>query len=271
MAFTDIFASFNPSFFQQGIFAEKLLGITLGNYALCFLTILLFLILGKIAVFIFGRYVRKLAAKTKSKFDDIIAETLSKPMLWLFVLAGFYFGIRFLSSQASILALADTIVSSLAILLIAWLFWRFVDSAIKFYFIPIAKKTATQLDEQLISFARNVAKAAIGIIAISMLLEKFGYDITALVASLSIGSLALAFAAKETITDIFGGINLLASQPFVVGDKVKIGSSVGKVKEIGLMHIRLVTDEGYLITIPNRKVASSEITNMSAAKRKKQK
>lgn len=255
-------------FLQEGIFAQKFLGSSLGSYILFLFSIIVFFIIGKLFMFVFKRYVRSLAVKTRNKFDDIVVEVLSTPLIWLFILIGIYFGLRFLSIESSALASVDFIISSVAILFIAWIFWRLVDSIIKFYLMPLARKTATQLDDQLISFSRNVAKAAIVIITLSMILSKLGYDITALVTSLGIGSLAFAFAAKETITDIFGGVSILTSQPFVIGDKVKIGSSIGIVHEIGLTHTRLLTEENYLITIPNRKVANSEVVNMSIQAKK---
>lgn len=255
-------------FLQEGIFAQKFFGSSLGSYILFFSSIIVFFIIGKLFMFIFKRYMRSLAVRTRNRFDNIVVEVLSGPLIWLFILVGVYSGLRFLSIESGALSSVDFIVSSVAILFIAWIFWRLVDAIIKFYLMPLARKTSTQLDDQLISFSRNIAKAAIVIIVLSMILSKLGYDITALVASLSIGSLAFAFAAKETITDIFGGVSILTSQPFVVGDKVKIGNSIGVVHEIGLTHTRLLTEENYLVTIPNRKVASSEIVNMSIMAKK---
>jgi MscS family membrane protein len=256
-------------FLHEGIFAQQLFGSSLGDYVLFLLALALFFFVGKLVVFIFRRYMRTLAMKTKNKFDDIVVEVLSKPLKWLFILGGFYVGIRFLKVEAGLLGTIDTIISSIVLLSLAWIAWRFVDSVIKFYLVPFTKRTKTELDDQLISLIKNIARAAIVVIVVTMILSELGYNVDALVAGLGISGLAFAFASKETIADMFGGISIYTSRPFVIGDFIKAAGVEGEVSEIGLTHTRILTDKKHLVTIPNRKLAGSAIENISKAPAKR--
>jgi len=96
------------------------------------------------------------------------------------------------------------------------------------------------------------------------ILTHVGQDITAIIAGLGIGGLALAFAAQQTLTDVFGGFSIFVGQPFVTGDRVKFDGIDGVVAEVGLRNTRLRNLDGRLITVPNGKIASAAITNVSS-------
>ena len=108
-----------------------------------------------------------------------------------------------------------------------------------------------------------MAKAAILLIALIIILSNFGYDVTALIAGLGIGGLAVAFAAQATIADAFGGLSIFTSKPFVVGDIVKTPDAFGTVEEVGLRYTRIRTLDKRLLVIPNSKVANGIIENVS--------
>jgi MscS family membrane protein len=112
---------------------------------------------------------------------------------------------------------------------------------------------------------RTVTKIAILLFALVIILDSFGYDVTALLAGIGIGGIAIAFAAQETIADVFGGISLFASRPFTIGDYVQAASIEGTVKEIGLRNTRILTPQNMLVTIPNAKIAKENIINFSKA------
>ena len=271
MAFENYAASLADllPFLREGMFAQQLFGSSIGDYVLFLLAIVVFFLAGRLVVFIFKHHMRTLARKTRNKFDDIIVEVLSKPLKWLFLLGGFYIGFRFLKLGAGAFAIIDTVISSVVLLFLAWIAWRFVDSVIKFYLVPFTRRTRTELDDQLVSLIRNVARAAIIVVVVTMILSELGYDVNALVAGLGISGLAFAFASKETIADMFGGISIYTSRPFVVGDFIKAAGIEGEVSEIGLTHTRILTDKKHLVTIPNRKLAGSAIENISKAPAKR--
>ncbi len=102
-----------------------------------------------------------------------------------------------------------------------------------------------------------------------MTLHNLGINITSLLASLSIGSLALALASQDTLANLFGAVSILADNTFRVGDTIRIGDVEGAVELIGLRSTLIRNSDGYLVTIPNKNMGSALITNISQRKNRK--
>jgi MscS family membrane protein len=79
---------------------------------------------------------------------------------------------------------------------------------------------------------------------------------------LGIGGIAIAFAAQQTIADVFGGVSIFTSKPFVVGDRIEFDTTVGVVEQVGLRYTRVRTNDQQLLTVPNAKLSGSIITNL---------
>lgn len=97
-------------------------------------------------------------------------------------------------------------------------------------------------------------------------LDYLGITVTPLLASLGVGSLAVALALQDTLGNVFSGFYILADRPFFVGDWIQVGgdnSQMGQVKKIGWRSCELVTTSGISIVMPNSKISSSTIANFS--------
>ncbi len=251
-------------FLSQQYFGNNLL-----QYSLFFGTLIISLIVGKILSFIIKNYAQKLADKTKSKIDDMLLDIIEKPILVILVLLGAGVGFQFLNSPNSFADFFYNSLSIVGVIIFAWFLIRLVDAFIEEVVKPGFDKTESKLDDQLLPIISRGVKASIIIIAFVVILSSFGYDVTALVAGLGIGGLAFAFAAKETISDAFGGLSIFTSKPFVVGDWVQIDKVVGVVEEVGLRFTRIRNLDKRLVTIPNSKVAKGIIENISSAPKRK--
>ncbi len=102
------------------------------------------------------------------------------------------------------------------------------------------------------------------IIAVLLVLQNMGYNVAGLMAGLGIGGVAIALAAKDTVANLFGSVAVLIDQPFSVGDYIRIGPTEGTAEKIGLRSTRVRTPDGYLVSIPNQNLTTSEIINLSA-------
>lgn len=100
-------------------------------------------------------------------------------------------------------------------------------------------------------------------IAFLLVLQNLGYNVAGLLAGLGIGGLAVALAAKETLSNLFGSIALLMDRTFQVGDTIKQGDVEGVVEKIGLRSTRVRTKEGYIVSIPNQFITNAPVTNMT--------
>jgi MscS family membrane protein len=138
-----------------------------------------------------------------------------------------------------------------------------IDSAIEYYFKPLSKKTKNDLDDQLVPIIRKVSKFTLVMFAFIIIIDKFGYDISSLVAGLGIGGLAFALAAKDLLGNVFGGVTIFTDKPFKTGQMIKLGKYTGTVKEIGLRRTKLLTLDGTNVIIPNSKINGDFIENVS--------
>ena len=111
---------------------------------------------------------------------------------------------------------------------------------------------------------RRIIKTVVWFIAILFILQNvFHVEITPLLTGAGVVGVAIAFAAQNTIANLFGAFSILGCQLFKVGDWVKIGDAEGTVEQIGLRSIRLRAFEGRLIDIPNRVIADTQLDNFS--------
>lgn len=116
----------------------------------------------------------------------------------------------------------------------------------------------------LLDLSRSLLKLGIWIFAVIFVLQNiFQWKITAVLASAGILGLGIAFAAQNTIANLFGAFSILGSNLFIVGDWIKVGSTEGVVEQIGFRSIRIRAFEGRLIDLPNRIVADSQVENFT--------
>jgi MscS family membrane protein len=125
-----------------------------------------------------------------------------------------------------------------------------------------AERTETQYDDMLVPLVRKSLKifvAAAGLLTVAQVL---GTDLTALIASVGIGGLALALAAQDTVSNFFGSLMVFMDRPFQVGDWVKTGDVEGTVEEVGFRSTRIRTFYNSLITLPNSNLIKASVDNL---------
>jgi len=125
------------------------------------------------------------------------------------------------------------------------------------------EKTESTIDEMLVPIFVKTLRVFIILIAVIVAIQNMtGIKIGPLLASLGIGGLAVALAAKDSIANFFGTLTILFDKPFQVGQRIVIDSFDGIVEEVGFRSTRLRTLEGHLVTIPNEKVVNSNLENI---------
>ncbi len=236
---------------------------TIAQWAFSLLIILGAIVAGKLIYWFFSTVVKKLTAKTKTKLDDIIIDMIEEPIVFALTLFGIWLGVNNLTLGDKLLIWIWRVFTIMIIMNVAWLVTRLLDSLYREYLVPIASKSKTDLDDQLLPIISKGTKIIIWLMAIIIALNNAGYDVTALIAGLGIGGLALAMAAKDTVANIFGGVTIFTDKPFKVGERVKVAGFDGTIKEIGIRSTRLETLEGRIVTIPNSTFADSPVENVT--------
>ena len=127
----------------------------------------------------------------------------------------------------------------------------------------------TRMDGKIQKYILTGIKAILFVVTALIILGSLNIDMTSLVAMLSVCSLGITLAAEDILGNIAGGLVILSTHPFEVGDYVEADGVGGTVEEISLNHTKLLTPNGQYILVPNRALSSSKITNYSRLGRRR--
>ena len=246
----------------------SILGLTENQWidiGVSLLIILIAAIIGRwIIHWVFDRVIRRLVSRTRTDLDDLIVDATRPAVFWIFLLVVVHFSIQ----RLSFLPWTDNwqeVMFILALVIGFVAMWRLLGNFFTWYGGEIASKTDTKLDEQLVPFFRRVAMILLSVIALIILLGHFEVDVSALVTTMGIGSLAFALAAKETLSDTISGFVIMVDRPYRLGDRVEIQDldTWGDVIDIGLRSTRIRTRDNRTVIIPNSVIGKSLIVNHS--------
>jgi len=215
---------------------------------------------------LFHALAQRLADRTRTSLDNLLLQAAEKPAGWLLYILGILAALHVLNPPPEIfplLPLADRIARAVSILIGTWFLWRLIEG-LSAYFAARAARTESTLDDQLVPFVAKTTKIFIVITAVLVVAQNMGYSISGLVASLGIGGIAVAMAARDTIANVFGSIMILVDRPFAVGHWIKTADFEGVVEEVGFRSTRIRTFEKTLVNVPNSVLANMVIENIDA-------
>jgi MscS family membrane protein len=139
-------------------------------------------------------------------------------------------------------------------------FYKMAD-ILALYLQKLASKTESTLDDQLVPLFRKTLKTFIVVIGALFILENLNVPILPLLTGLSIGGLAFALAAQDTIKNFFGSLMIFIDKPFQIGDWITSGPIDGTVEEVGFRSTRVRTFRNSVVYVPNGSLADSTIDN----------
>lgn len=253
---------------MNNFFDTTIYGNTLHQWCVALLYLIGAFTIAKTTFWFIRKFVKRLASKTKTRLDDILVNMFEEPFVFAIVLFGSYLAINHLTLPDVITAWASKIYTFLVIINVTWFIARTVTSLMDNYLRPKMQQS-NSMDKQVYPILYKMMASIIWGIGVVMALNNAGYDITAMIAGLGIGGLALAMAAQDSVSNFFGGFTIFTDHPFKVGDRITINGYSGTVYEIGMRSFRLKTLEGTEIVIPNSQVTNSIIENISRAPAKK--
>ncbi|MCB0179479.1 MAG: mechanosensitive ion channel [Anaerolineae bacterium] len=240
-------------------------GNTLGQWLLALLLIVFFFVIGKVVYWVSNRWIKSLTSKTQTQIDDIIIDMVEEPLVVLITLIGIRYSLSTLNIFDSLAHFIDTIFQFGITLLVAWLLIRLYDAFHTRYFVKLAEKTETDLDDQLLPIIRTGLKFTVISLAILIGLNNAGYNVSAILAGLGIGGLAIALAAQDSVANLFGGIIVFVQRPFKMGDRINVAGVEGYVREVGLRSSLVETVHGEKILLPNKFFGSEAVSNLDVA------
>lgn len=209
---------------------------------------------------------RKKAEKTETKLDDIILHALGKPLYILILVAGIYYAIHQTPYLVELMNQNDANYQYRKFILTifgTWVAATLGKKVVREYGYGWASRTESVMDDRLVALADMSVMYIIWLIGIMISLQVIGYEITPLLTGMGIAGLAIALAAQNVLSNVFGGVTITLDQLYKVGDRVEFGGVYGDIYEIKPRYTRIKTLNNTIITVPNAKVINDNIINFA--------
>jgi len=198
--------------------------------------------------------IKKLADHTKTEFDDLLIKTVDSIGWPFYLFLSLYFTFKFII----IPGILERIVFYLLLIIGIYYVVRGIQRIIDYGFHKIIKK---KQDTAVVNLLSKITKIVLWVIAIIIILQNLGYNISTLAAGLGIGGLAIAFAIQNILGDIFASFSIYFDKPFQIGDFIIVGNDMGTVKKIGIKSTRIQTLQGEELVISNKELTEIRIHN----------
>ncbi len=249
----------HPIYEKIPFLQTSFLGTTVGNLILAVIVLLFFFFLRKIFVFTIATFLQSLAKRTKNYYDDRIVSALKGPVGLAFVLIGLHIALALVTQEN------ETVKNISNTLLIFNTFWAIIalSEALKGIVYSATGRFNKDLSKEIGNFILAIIKILIGALGLGAMLQVWGVNVTALIASLGLGGLAFALAAKDTASNLFGSFSLLADRSIRIGEWISVAGNEGIVEDIGMRTTKMRAFDKSLIIVPNQLVANSPVYNFS--------
>ena len=220
------------------------------------------LLVGVIVLFTLKLVFSRIAKRTKSELDDKLLEILPTPVFRLIVLGGMFFAVEALQLTEPLNSFLERAIITVTYLVFMFLALRVMGVVTKYGFKEWAKRTHSSIDDEILPIFSKTVNAIIYIFAGILILSAWGVEIGPFLAGLGVMGIAVSFAVKDSLANIFGGVSLLLDKTFKVGDKVQLDSGeVGVIHDISLRSTRMRTYDNEVIVIPNGMLANMKLKN----------
>ncbi|TDB50245.1 MULTISPECIES: mechanosensitive ion channel family protein [Bacillaceae] len=221
---------------------------------------LIFLVLRKLFTTYLFKFIIGFVKNKKIDLITSILEAFEKPMRWIFVIIGIQLALPYLPFELLTVERESQIIRSAFIILAGWGLYNLAD-ATALFFSTFSKNFDVQVDRIVIPFVEKFIRIIVVVLSASIVGEEWGFNVNGFVAGLGLGGLAFALAAKDTVSNLFGGVVIITEKPFTIGDWIKTPSVEGVVEDITFRSTKVRTFAQALVTVPNATLSNEPIVN----------
>jgi MscS family membrane protein len=207
----------------------------------------------------------RIARRTASEYDELFLRAI-RPQIYLLAVT---LSLNFATARWPDLPVLtrqtlDKLYFTIFVLLAAIILWKLLDYLVLWYKDLAEKSGQTFTDkEAALRLSQRAGKILVIFIGIILVLDNYGVNVSALVATLGIGGLAITLAAQDTFSNMISGIMILVDEPFRIGDHIEIkGLDIwGEVVDVGLRSTRLRTTDNRMVIVPNVNITKNQVIN----------
>jgi MscS family membrane protein len=254
--------------FTKDQLIDLLVQIAPNRYLQAFLIVVVFVGIAKFLDIVITRVITKWIKNTKLKIDDQILDILHKPIFITIIIFGFTLATERLEFKEIINFITIGGLKTVAIF-----YWAFATAQffkLLLNLISHDKARFQLVQDRTLPLFQNLLIILITALSIYIMFLVWDIDLTAWVASAGILGLAVSFAAKDTLANLFSGVFIMADSPYQLGDFIVLDSGErGAVTNIGIRSTRILTRDDVEITVPNSIMGNTKIINEAGGRHEK--
>ncbi|MEZ4453329.1 MAG: mechanosensitive ion channel family protein [Nannocystaceae bacterium] len=206
------------------------------------------------------RVLAHLAGRTQTTLDDLIVRVLERPIFYSVIFAGVAYALHHLEVSAGVHNLTISLLKTFAV--VVWTMALFRIGAALLRTISYHARPTSVIQARTLPFFDILVKLLIAASATYLVMLAWHVDITAWLASAGIVGIAVGFAAKDSLANLFAGIFIIADAPYKLGDFIQFEDGLrGRVTDIGIRSTRILTRDDIEINIPNSIIGNAKIVN----------
>lgn len=244
------------------LLSAQALGISYGEMLASFSIILFALFIRKFVTHWFFEQLRRITRRTSVTWDDQVIDCLQTPVSYFVVILGFFIAFLQLPLDPVFNGYAIKTFQAVVIALVFWAIVRLMNVLTE-VLGDVARRKGHSIGT-FMPLINRAFRAFLVMLGVALVVQNFGIQIGPVLGALGIGGAAFAFAAKDTIANVYGSFALALDRPFKVGDWIQVGNTVdGDVEEIGLRSTKVRTWPKTVMSIPNHVLANEIINNWS--------
>lgn len=212
---------------------------------------------------------RRLTATTALKYDEEILAAFEKPINLMLWIGGLYVAIALTPVyNASLEAFDSKVLRSSFAICFFWGLYN-LSSTTHMFMTHLLNKAGIRSEDAVSNLFATIIRILIVMMAFVTVAKEWNYDISAFIASLGIGSLAVALAAKDALANVFGSLIIILDKPFVTGDWISANGQEGVVEKVTFRSTCLRTFPNELVYIPNSLLSNAPITNFTRREKRR--
>lgn len=250
---------------------------------LILITIVFSFFAAKLLSYLIKKIIKPIIHKTKTEIDDIVLNISGTAIYRLAFLGGIYLAltlfdkgirseskfldkplIKFYPFLENLIFIFEIIIFIAFIIILLNISFKVVNILFDWYAEKINAKDDRNLSGSLFPLIKKVSKVLLFLLAFAIVLAKLKIDISAFVVSLGVGSLAIALAAQESISNMISGFVIMIDRPFRIGDRIRYADNqIGDVVEIGIRSTKIQDFDNNIVIIPNNEIVKSRLINFT--------
>jgi len=249
------------AFARQG--SSKFLGLYPWQYA----GILIIIGAALLLYLLLDRIIKMIVMRVARRFMDLSVKSLKalrsihNRLSLLICVALVRLALPVLALPAKSVATVFTLLKVITIILLVLIILRVID-IVRHYLEGLADRTVNRMDDQSVPLLSKITKILVVILGVMAVLDSFDVNVTALVAGVGLGGLAIALAAQDTVKNLLGSFMIFIDRPFQVGDYIVGSNYEGTVREVGFRTTRIEKTDTAIIAVPNGVIVNDAITNL---------